>query len=181
MMHQSLTVTCKCGKIECKNITFRDALSLHIAPRTLEQLHTHKLKFSKLFTRSFIIHDKHCVSTRSHGPKCFGITCSCCHSDFYIFTDHSGFGLGMPLDSRVHAEPLPEVIQMESDPLLDSIPAVLKNYIFVVPSQQDPIDWDTDEIMEYDIDDDIMFSPTTLDCVVGSYEDRPMMLFSGMN
>ena len=62
------------------------------------------------------------------------------------------------------------------------IPIILRPFIFICPLSSAAVGdlnssaLEDDEIEPIDIDEEYMFSPTKIDCFVGSYEDRPMIL-----
>lgn len=174
MKRSHLCVSCSCGNIECTRIEQRNPKELFISSKALSELKEEKLSFSMIFPKSMIIHNQNIINVTHHSGMTYAFYCSKCKETFYIFPSHSKFSVGFPETAQlIHKE---KIINGESETPNKQIPIILRPFIHVVPTKQQPNDLEFDEIDPVDIDDEYMFSPTKNECIIGSYEDRPMLL-----
>ena len=186
MKHSACScVACQCGNIECKNIQLKKRQELFISQQTVEKLRQFKkLNFSPISPKSFIIHNQNAIKTHQCGVKAFGIECTICKEIFYFFTSHSTFSIGFSNDCRSSSNDDDNQNSKESSELpIPQIPIILRPFIFIHSSNQKIAPnlsnaSDEFELDPIELDEDYMFSPTKIECIVGSYEDRPMLLGS---
>ena len=181
MKRNTYTISCDCGKIECHNIFNEDTKSLGINKKILERISNFDLNFSKIKSKSIILRDENGITPENIGSGCFTFKCKQCRSKFFMFQTNKGIIIGYPIELKFYNEAFLDMnlskyidVEIPQIPFTMSETFVTFNNLNTNNIMLDK-SYDSDELFSIDLDEELMFSPLKEECIVGSYEDRPML------
>ena len=182
MNAETKCVLCSCGNIDCLDVVPQDPRELGVSEKALASFNSGDFVFCELHHMSLVVSRPEQVLTESN-RQIYSIKCKTCKKKFLILPATVGYVFAFPKGLMSVSRPFrrggnlvsfpnfphslrPFVCKAATDPMAMTNTTSFEDFCKVVPR-----DSESGEIMSYDTDLDVMFSPEMRDCFIGSFED----------